>query len=70
MVSENLAGGKLPLFIILKGSTTKTSHIQIERHTDYRDGMEFGVHKKAWMDESLMQEDLDARKRIKNISHS
>jgi DDE superfamily endonuclease len=50
--------GKLPPFVIFKGSNTKTGHIkkEIERRSGYPDSMEFGVQEKTWTDEALMLE--------------
>ena len=56
MLGDNLAGGKTPPFIILKGINKVTGHIrrEIDAKEGYPVDLEYGLQANAWMDEPLM----------------
>jgi DDE superfamily endonuclease len=58
MLGGNLAGGKLPPFIIFKGVHTRMGHVckELEKGHEYPDDVGFGVQDKAWMDKEMMLE--------------
>jgi DDE superfamily endonuclease len=58
MLGGNLAGVKLPPFIIFKGVNTRMGHVckELDKGEGNPDDVGYGVQEKAWMDKEMMLE--------------